>query len=345
MTWNGPGLRNPRYSHGYLVPLFALYVLWLRRANRSDQVGSRWIGPVLILAGGFLYFLGAYAYFTWLDSTSLLVTLCGLCALLGGQAGLGWAWPSIAFLIFMVPLPYRIETTLGSPLQRLATVISTYVLQVFGLPAFSSGNTIIINDYTIGIVDACNGLGASYMVLACAVGASLVIDRPLVDRIILIASAIPIALVANATRVTLTGLLHELLGKGAADHLEHDLAGWLTMPLAIALLYIEYKLLLRLFVDAPDSPAAPAGSVARVDSSERSNATDKPADPVTPKIARNSHRRRDLDRPHLGDHTWAVDQSLESLPTRSSLPCPSSIVSRWMSATGAVGHRRSISAN
>jgi transmembrane exosortase EpsH len=103
-TWS----RNPRYSHGYLVPFFALYVLWLRRANRSDQVGSRWIGVVLILAGGFLYFLGAYSYFAWLDSASLLLSICGLSALLGGQAGLRWAWPSIAFLIFMVPVPYRI---------------------------------------------------------------------------------------------------------------------------------------------------------------------------------------------------------------------------------------------
>jgi len=72
--------------------------------------------------------------------------------LLGGQAGLRWAWPSIAFLIFMVPLPYRVEVALGSPLQRLATFVSTYALQVFGLPAFSSSNTIVINDYTIGMV-------------------------------------------------------------------------------------------------------------------------------------------------------------------------------------------------
>jgi exosortase len=256
-TWS----RDPRYSHGYLVPVFALYLLWLRRAHRSDQIGSSWIGLVLICAGALLNFLGAYSFFTWLDSVSFLVSLAGLCALLGGQGQLGWAWPSIAFLIFMVPLPYRIETTLGSPLQRLATLVSTYALQVFGFPAFSSGNTIVMRDYTIGIIDACNGLGASYMVLACAVGAALMTRRPLLDRIILIVSAIPIALVANATRVTLTGVLHELMGKRAADHVEHDLAGWLTMPLALALLYIEYQLLKRLFVEAPDASSPPAGDL------------------------------------------------------------------------------------
>jgi exosortase len=254
-TWS----RDPRYSHGYLVPVFALYVLWLRRAYRSGRVGSRWIGVALFLAGGVFYFVGAYSYFSWLDSTSFLVSLGGLCALLGGRAGLQWAWPSIAFLTFMVPLPYRVETALGSSLQRLATVVSTYALQVLGIPAFNSGNTIIINDYTLGIIDACNGLGASYMVLACAVGAALLIHRPLVDKIILIASAIPIALVANATRVTLTGVLHEIMGKRAADHVEHDLAGWLTMPLALALLYVEYQLLVRLLIAVPDSTALAVG--------------------------------------------------------------------------------------
>ena len=268
-TWS----RDPRYSHGYLVPVFALYVLWLRRAYRSDRGDASWIGVLLFLIGAVLNFVGAYSYFTWLDSISLLVSLAGLCAVLGGPAALKWAWPSIAFLIFMVPLPYRIETTLGTPLQRLATVVSTYALQVLGIPAFSSGNTIIINDYTIGIIDACNGLGASYMVLACAVGAALMIHRPLVDKTILIASAIPIALVANATRVTLTGVLHELMGKGAADHVEHDLAGWLTMPLALALLYVEYQLLLRLFIEPADSTALP------IDRSEKSTALAQPAVP------------------------------------------------------------------
>jgi exosortase len=270
-TWS----HDPRYSHGYLVPVFALYVLWLRRAHRTDLVGTSWVGILLLLAASLLYFLGAYSYFSWLDSTSFLISIGGLCALLGGRAGLCWAWPSIAFLIFMVPVPYRVETTLGQPLQRLATVVSTYALQVLGLPAFSSGNTIIINDYTIGIIDACNGLGASYMVLACAVGAALLTHRPLVDKIILVASAIPIALVANATRVTLTGVLHEVIGKGAADHVEHDLAGWLTMPLALALLYVEYVLLVRVFIVAPDSTAM------GVDSKDESITTGKPSVPVT----------------------------------------------------------------
>jgi exosortase len=248
-TW----AHDPRYSHGYLVPVFSLYVLWLRRHLRSSRVGSNWwIGVLILGCGATLRILAAYLYFHWLDAVPLPLSLAGLCWLLGGKAALRWAWPSIAFLIFMVPLPYRAETTLGAPLQRLATLSSTYLLQVFGLPAFSSGNTIVIDDYTIGIVDACNGLGASYTVLACAIGVAAISTRPILDRMILIVSAIPIALLANTTRITLTGLFHELLGSGAAESFGHDLAGWLTLPLSLAALYIESRFLMLLFIEPPD---------------------------------------------------------------------------------------------
>ena len=254
--------QDPRYSHGYLVPVFSLYVLWLRRHLHPSPARPGWgIGILILSCAATLRILAAYLYFDWLDAVSFLLSLGGLCWLLGGAAALGWIWPSIAFLIFMVRVPFRVETTLGAPLQRLATLTSTYLLQIFALPAFSSGNTIIIDDYTIGIVDACNGLGASYTVLACAIGMATISSRPIVDKIILIGSAIPIALLANTTRITLTGVFHELFGSGAAESSSHDLAGWLTLPLSLVALYVESRLLTLLFIESSDATAVAAEPV------------------------------------------------------------------------------------
>ena len=248
---------DPRYSHGYLVPVFALYLLWSRRHLRSDHLGSRWMGVILIAAGCALRWLGAYCYISWFEAISLLVSLTGLVALCCGWAALPWAWPSLAFLIFMVPLPYRAETALGFPLQRMATEASTYALQVFGLPAFSSGNTIVIDDFRIGIIDACNGLGMSYMFLALSVAAAVIVRRPLADRLLLIASAIPIALAMNVARIVATGLLHVMIGRRVADAVYHDLAGWLMMLLALAILFVECRLLPYLFIETDD----PTGTI------------------------------------------------------------------------------------
>jgi exosortase len=243
---------DPRYSHGYLVPLFAGYLLWIRR-DRLATVPARpsWGGLALVAAGGVLHWVGAYVYVDWIDAVSLLPCLAGFCVLLRGWGSLRWAAPAIAFLAFMVPLPYRLEIALSLPLQRLATFASTYALQTLGLPALAEGNIIILNDVEIGVVEACNGLGMLLIFFAIATGLTLVIRRPPLDRFLIVLSAVPVALIANVARITVTGVMHETVGSRAANVVFHDLAGWLMMPLALGLLWGEIWLLSRLLA-APD---------------------------------------------------------------------------------------------
>ena len=132
--------RDPRYAHGYFVPMFALALLWMRRprlegaASRPTALG---LGPVAM--GAALQLAGGYYRIEWFDGLALLPYLGGLTLILGGRRYLDWAWPSIAFLAFMVPLPWRMETALGPPLQFLATTASTYLLQTLGFMAFAEG--------------------------------------------------------------------------------------------------------------------------------------------------------------------------------------------------------------
>ncbi len=246
---------NPRYSHGFLVPFFACYLLSTRRPERSGLVPASCPALSLFAAGAALRLFSAYFFMSWFEPVSLLVSLAGVSLLMGGWSSLRRSWPSIAFLIFMVPLPFRIEGSLGAPLQRLATVASACVLQVFGLPAFSSGNIIVIDDFRIGVIEACNGLGMAYMFLACSVGAALLVGRPFLDSAILIASAAPIALAANIARIVATGLLHEAVGGRIAAAVYHDLAGWLMMLMALVILWLECKLIPHLFIETtPDNP-------------------------------------------------------------------------------------------
>ena len=103
-----------------------------------------------MLAGIGLHIAGGYYAYTWLDAFSLLPTLAGVVLTLGGQAAWRWAWPAVGFLIFMIPLPYRLEVSLAAPLQRIATVSSTFLLQTFGLPAVAEGNVILLSEARIG---------------------------------------------------------------------------------------------------------------------------------------------------------------------------------------------------
>src|SRR5262249_38108422 len=244
---------DPQYSHGYLVPMFSVFLLWRRRAQLSAvRRAPNWWGVAIVALGLGLWAAGTYLYVPFIAAISVLVSLAGLAVVCGGWTALRWSAPAILFLAFMVPLPFRIQTALGGALQSLATKLSTYALLTLGAPAISEGNIILINDVRIGIVEACSGLGMmmTFFALSTAV-AMLMRSSELWLRITVSLSAIPVAVLANVARITVTGLLYY----AAHDHLArlvfHDAAGWLMMPFALAILFLEIHLLKRLVVDRP----------------------------------------------------------------------------------------------
>jgi len=243
---------DPKYSHGYLVPVFAAWLLWRRArlATPPRRAGSWWGLPVL-LAGLGLKLAGAYVYVGPLAEGSFLVSLTGLCLCLGGKDLLRLAWPSIAFLVFTLPLPFRVEVALSQPLQRLATLSSTYLLQMLGFYAAAEGHVVVLSSGSLGVIEACSGLGMLMTFLAMATAVAVCLKRPLLDRVVVVASAVPVALAVNVLRIAATGVVHETLGPRAAQVVFHDVAGWLMMPLALALVWLELKALSRLLVEVP----------------------------------------------------------------------------------------------
>jgi exosortase len=251
VTWH----TSEQYSHGFLVLPFAVVLLWLRR-DRLDAAALRpsLLGVWVLAAGIGLRLFGAYFYFVWFDAMTLVPCVAGLVLLLGGRAAWRWAWPSVLFLFFMIPLPYRVATALSGPLQRLATLTGTFVMQVLGLPALAEGNIIQLNDAAIDVVEACSGLRMLVVFFALAAAVALVIRRPPLDRLLIVLSAVPIAVLSNIVRVTVTGILFQFTSNEMANHFFHDVAGWLMMPLALGMLALELKFLSLLFVDMPVRP-------------------------------------------------------------------------------------------
>jgi exosortase len=247
---------DPRYSHGFLVPLFSLYLLGSRWGRIAEIEARPSAGGLLPVGVGLAMHVGGAAMNQdWIEAASLLPSLAGLAVIARGWGVLRQAWAPIAFLVFMIPLPYRVELELGGPLQRLATHASAILLQVAGLPAWEEGNTITLGHATIGIVEACNGLSLLTFFFAISAGLVLCVRRPWLERSLIIAGAIPIALIANIARITATGLLVEEVGHGIAGIEFHDLTGYLMMPFALVLLYLEDALLLGLFPDGASATA------------------------------------------------------------------------------------------
>src|SRR5262249_3716366 len=155
-------------------------------------------------------------------------------------------WPVAAFLMFVLPWPWQFDQVLTYPLRHVATVCSTYLLQTLGLPAVARGNIIVINDLEVGVVEACSGLGMLMTFFALSTAVALVVRRPRLDRLLVFLSAVPIGVLMNVLRITVTVYLFEAANADLARLVFHDIAGWVMMPLALILLWLELLFLGRL---------------------------------------------------------------------------------------------------
>ena len=246
-AWN----HEPDYSHGYLILPAALLFLWMRR-ERLPAPGERlyWGGMALLAAGAAIRLAGCFWYVAPLEAWSIPFWAAGACWLLGGRRLLAWALPSVAFLGFMIPLPFRAEGLLSLPLQRLATQLSCWLLQSLGRPAVAEGNVIYLNDLELEVAAACSGLRIFMSILTLAYVYLMFTRRDWRIKVLLVASVLPIALATNAARIVATGLLYEWVSGEAAHHFSHDLAGWLMAPLAAGLFGLASWYFGRLAIEA-----------------------------------------------------------------------------------------------
>jgi len=254
---------DPQYAHGYLVPLFAVALLWLRRETIRGlrPTPSVW-GLVLLVAGLVVRHLSTYLYIEWFEQLSLLACVAGAVLASGGWTALRWAWPACLFLVFMIPLPHTLEVALRDPLRSLGTAASCYVMQTVGLPAYAEGTVIVVGDVQIGVVEACSGLRMLMTFFALATAAAMLRDQPVWRRLVLVASAVPVAIVSNVIRITAVGSAHALGHHWFADKVLHDelVAGAYMMASGGILLWLESALLDRLFVAEEENSSALASA-------------------------------------------------------------------------------------
>jgi exosortase len=241
------------YSHGYIVPLFAAYLFWIRRrALVSVEPLQRWIGVGVVAASLLLRVYAAYYDYNNFERVSFIGALLGVCLLVGGKSMLRWAGPAMVFLVFMFPLPSLLEATLLTKLQTVASIMSTFVLQTLGVGATRIGNTLSIDTLkeSLMVAEACSGLRMLTIFGAMCFALILIVERPWWDKLVIFLSIIPIALISNVVRIVTTALLYLVFGQETAwlNKIIHDWAGFAMMPIGLGLLWIELAILSRLTI-------------------------------------------------------------------------------------------------
>lgn len=225
------------YSHGFLIPPIALYLLWRRRAEiAAEPFRPSWTG--VLLAAGALS-VGATAHvvgiYTLIQYT-LLATLFGVAlAAMGWRAARFTAAP-LVLLLFAVPLPSTLQVELTAGLQLLSTQLGVLGIQTLGVPVHVEGNVIDLGVYQLQVVEACSGLNYLYPLLGIAFICAAMFEGPLWKRTLIVLAAIPVTIAMNSLRISSVGLLVREYGAAAAEGFVHDFQGWAVFLASTAVL-------------------------------------------------------------------------------------------------------------
>ena len=261
--------QDENYSHGFLVPLIAGYFVYIRWAELKDSPATPWkAGLLLVFFALFQLLVGwlGTEYFTM--RSSLIVLLAGLSLSLFGVTIFRILTLPLAYLFFMVPIPYIIYDSMAFPLKLFVTKVSVQTLKAVGIVVMREGNIIMFPAITLEVADACSGIRSLVSLLALAVAYAFFIRIATWKRWLLICSAVPIAVFTNATRVIVTGFLAQYWGEKAAQGFFHEFAGMAVFALAMVMLVSLGTLLSRGERSVGSGEALEAGKRGSVESGE-----------------------------------------------------------------------------
>lgn len=236
---------DPNYSHGFFVPAFSAYLIW----NRRQQIAavksspSLW-GATLVLGSLGVLYLGSLGSELFLQRISLLGVIAGLIVYFTGWRRLWAVAFPVAFLLFMIPLPAVIYNQIVFPLQLLASRFATGCLETLNLfPVLREGNLLILDSYTLEVVDACSGIRSLTSLLALAMCYSYLTERRFGIRVFLVLAMVPVAIVSNGIRVVITALLVNYFGFRMAEGFMHSFSGWAIFLVSVLLLLALHGLI------------------------------------------------------------------------------------------------------
>lgn len=234
------------YSHGYIIPLVSLYILWERRFQiaASYQNFSWWGLPIIVVALAILL-VGEISALYMLIHYSFILLLLGLSIAFLGSAT-RHTWVPIALLGFAVPLPYFIEVILTSNLQLISSQLGVEIIRLCRIPVFLSGNIIDLGNYQLQVVEACSGLRYLFPLMSLGFIGAYLYQASLWKKVILFLSTVPITIFMNSLRIAITGLLVDNWGSEMAEGFLHDFEGWLIF-MACGGLMLFLVLLMELF--------------------------------------------------------------------------------------------------
>jgi exosortase len=232
----------PDYSHGFLVPLFAAFLIWDKRKVLSAiPIRQTWSGIVLVVFSIAVLILGVYGVELFTARMSFVLLLTGLIWTFFGWAMVKALQFPLLVLVLAIPFPAIVFNHITFPLQLMASRIASDILPVLGVPTLHEGNVIELPVMKLEVAEACSGIRSLMSLFTLAVFYGYFLEKTTKRRVILALASIPIAVAANVVRIVGTGLCVQYWDPDKALGFFHEFSGWVMFVVSLACLYLVHR--------------------------------------------------------------------------------------------------------
>jgi exosortase len=226
---------DDNYSHGFFVIPLAAFFVWERRealqkAPRRPSI----FGALLVLASLGVFVAGTFGAELFLTRVSMIGVIAGSILFIWGRQHFKTLLFPVAFLLLMIPLPALIFNQLAFPLQLVASEAGESVIAAAGIPVLREGNMLHLPSRTLEVAEACSGIRSLVSLLMLGIVLGYFTEKGTGTRVLIAIAAVPIAIIANASRVAGTGFAAEWISPAAADGFFHTFSGWLMFIVAFS---------------------------------------------------------------------------------------------------------------
>lgn len=296
---------DENYSHGLLIPFIIGYILWSERERlaRATVRPSLLLGGACVVLAVLMLWAGTAGAELFMQRTSLVVMLAGITIYFWGWHILRLALVPLLLLALAIPIPSIIFNQIAFPLQLFASRCAVWAMRAFDIPVLRLGNVIELMPLNssvtkkLEVVEACSGIRSLMTLLTLAVVFAYFTHPRDPDRqgggwraalkrygtwrsIILVLSAVPIAIITNAGRVSGTGILARYYGTEVADGFFHEFSGWVVYIAAFLLLFALGWVLDKFGARKPPQNKPPRKTAETTEASATDETTETPI--VTP---------------------------------------------------------------
>ncbi|HUP03751.1 MAG TPA: exosortase/archaeosortase family protein [Bryobacteraceae bacterium] len=230
--WND----DPDMSHGFFVPLVVGYILWQRREElMAMEAEPNWWGLAVAVWGALQLWIGTLAVELFLTRTAFVITIIGVVWLMCGTRVLRELSFPLILCFFMIPIPAVIYNSLTFKLQLVASSLAEHALDVLSVPVLREGNVLVLPNQTLSVVDACSGIRSLLSLTFLSLVYGYFFEKRQWMRVVLFFATVPIAIVANGSRVTFAGLMTQI-NPDLAEGAYHEASGWIIFMVALLIL-------------------------------------------------------------------------------------------------------------